>query len=169
MPKNTWFAVLKPRHFLGLLFNLLITIETSLSVMVVKSYFLGKHWRINPLLFPLSPRSQNEYGARSKNQPWELWRFPDAWQTLCHCPRLKWTFWMKLAPEDTKAAFLGFTLAIRVRRERRSVIETSAGLWPRPMMVSSSQSPIWERVSTMAERLSIDTLSTNWPRWVVEL
>ena len=32
IPKNTSFGVLKPRHFLGRLFNLFITLRTSLSV-----------------------------------------------------------------------------------------------------------------------------------------
>ena len=44
-----------PRHFRGRLFNLSIAILISCSVMVVKSLFLGKYWRIRPLVFSLSP------------------------------------------------------------------------------------------------------------------
>ena len=64
--------------------------------------------------------------------------------------------WMN---QDTKAEFLGFTLAIKVRPERGSVIETSACLWPRPMMVSSSQPPTGRGINNgrrLANRHSVN-------------
>jgi len=39
MPQNSSISVLKLRHLEGLLFNLVITVMTSLSFMIVKSCF----------------------------------------------------------------------------------------------------------------------------------
>ncbi len=58
MPKNTWFGVFIPRHFLGRLLSLSMTMFTSVSVMVEKSRFFGKYCLTNPLLFSFRPRSQ---------------------------------------------------------------------------------------------------------------
>src|SRR5210317_1296516 len=49
IPKNTWFGVLNPRHFLGRLLSLSITLRTSVSVTSVRSIPFGKNCRIIPL------------------------------------------------------------------------------------------------------------------------
>ena len=60
-PKNTSLGVLYPSLFLGRLLILFMAWINSLSVMVLKSLFLGKYCRMRPLVFSLVPLSQEEY------------------------------------------------------------------------------------------------------------
>jgi len=56
--KNSWFGVLKPRHFRGRLLSRSMMLRSFSSVRVRKSVPLGRYCRMSPLVFSLSPRSQ---------------------------------------------------------------------------------------------------------------
>lgn len=73
--------------------------------------------------------------------------------------RRRWT------DRETRSALLCFTLESSVNSDLLSVSETMACLWPLPIIVSSRQSPMRERVSTMAGRSSIDLRLTNLGNW----
>jgi len=60
--KNTSWGVRKPRVFLGRWFRFSLATVSSCSLPRVRFRSLGKNWRMSPLVFSLTPRSQDAYG-----------------------------------------------------------------------------------------------------------
>ena len=169
-PCSTSIRVSYPRTFRGRALRRSATACTSASETCLKSVAFGKYSRTRPLVCSFRPRSREWQGrAKKKSAPVS---FDTRVWSANSLPLSEVIVWGGVATEPSSsiratqtayAVFLSTRLS-RVYFVARSTSDTIAPLWPFPMIVSASQSPIRFFLSTTAGRCEMSTRPGMWPR-----